>query len=126
MAANNHTIAFISELKCDREVFWGSKHIFSRSRNTILIFSEIERVGNEEFVKRVYLSSAEGTNRRGRPLGRWKDRVKEYVSKRGGRKNGLDWTRMECMAKEKWRAVCRATSLVDASRESEASELLID
>ncbi len=32
----------------------------------------------EEVVK-VYLSSAEGTNRRGRPLGRWEDRVKEYV-----------------------------------------------
>ncbi len=43
-------------------------------------FSHIERMGNEEFVKRVYLSSVEGTNRRGRPLGRGKERVKEYVS----------------------------------------------
>ncbi len=43
----------------------------------------IERITNEEFVKRVYLRSAEGMNRRGRPLGRWKDRVKEYVSERG-------------------------------------------
>ncbi len=40
-------------------------------------------MGNDEFVKRVYLSSGEGTNRRGRPLGRWEDRVKEYVSERG-------------------------------------------
>ncbi len=31
------------------------------------------------FVKKVYLSSVEGTNRRGRPLVRWKDRVKEYM-----------------------------------------------
>ncbi len=31
------------------------------------------------------MSSAEGTNRRGRPLGRWKERVKEYVSGRGVR-----------------------------------------
>ncbi len=37
---------------------------------------------NKELVK-VYLSSVEGPNRRGRPLGRWKDRVKEYVSGRG-------------------------------------------
>ncbi len=42
----------------------------------------IERMGNEEFVKKVYQSSVEGTNRRGRPLGRWEDRVKEYVSER--------------------------------------------
>ncbi len=45
-------------------------------------FGHVERMGNEEFVK-VYLSSVEGTNRRGRLLVRWKDRVKEYVSERG-------------------------------------------
>ncbi len=39
----------------------------------------IERMGNEEFVKRVYLSNVEGTNRRGRPLGRWEDKVMEYL-----------------------------------------------
>ncbi len=39
------------------------------------------------FVK-VYLSNAEGTNRRGRLLVRWKDRMKEYVSERGVRGNG--------------------------------------
>ncbi len=33
----------------------------------------------------LYLGSVEGTNRRGRPLGRRKDRVKEYVSERGVR-----------------------------------------
>ncbi len=31
---------------------------------------------------KVYLSSVEGPNRRGRPLGRWEDRVKEYLSER--------------------------------------------
>ncbi len=31
------------------------------------------------FVKKVYLSSGEVTSRRERPLGRWKDRVWEYV-----------------------------------------------
>ncbi len=34
-----------------------------------------ERMGNEEFVDKVYLSIVEGTTRRGRPLGRWEDRV---------------------------------------------------
>ncbi len=50
-------------------------------------------MGNEEFVKRVYLSSVERTNRRGKPLGRWKDRVKKYVSERGVRGNGLEWAK---------------------------------
>ncbi len=34
---------------------------------------------NEELVK-VYLSSVDGPNRWGRPLGRWDDRVEEYLS----------------------------------------------
>ncbi len=45
-------------------------------RSTLRWFGHIERMGNEEFVKKVYSSSVEGTNRRGRPLGRWDDRVK--------------------------------------------------
>ncbi len=36
----------------------------------------------------LYLSSVEGPNRRGRPLGRWEGRVKEYVSERGVRGKG--------------------------------------
>ncbi len=63
--------------------------------------------GNEELVKKVYLSSVEGTNRRGRPLGRWKDKVREYVSERGARGNRLEWARRECMDGERWRSVCR-------------------
>ncbi len=35
---------------------------------------------NKKFVKKVYLSSVKGPSRRGRPLGRWKDRTKEYMS----------------------------------------------
>ncbi len=57
-------------------------------RSILRWFGHIERIGNEEFVKRVYLSSVEGTNRRGKPLGRWEDKVKEYVSERGVRGNG--------------------------------------
>ncbi len=33
---------------------------------------------SEEFVKKVYVSEMVGPNSRGRPLGRWKDRVKEH------------------------------------------------
>ncbi len=47
--------------------------------STLRWFGHIERMGNEELVKKVYLSSVECTNRRGRPFGRWKDWVKEYV-----------------------------------------------
>ncbi len=40
-----------------------------------------ERIEKEEFVKKVYLSNAEGPNRRGMPLGRWEDRVKRLYNK---------------------------------------------
>ncbi len=80
-------------------------------KSTLRWFDHIERMGNEEFVKKVYLSSVEGINRRGRPHVRWKDRVKEYVNERGVRENGLEWTKRECIDRERW---------------SEASELLID
>ncbi len=68
-------------------------------------------MGNEEFVKKVYLSSVEGTNRRGRPLVRWEDRVREYVNEMGVRGNVLDWARRECMDRERWKYVCRGHSL---------------
>ncbi len=76
-------------------------------RSTLRLFGHTERMGSDEFVKRVYLSSVEGRNRRGRPLERWKDRVKEYVSEREVRGNGLEWARRECMDRERWRSVCR-------------------
>ncbi len=45
-------------------------------RSTLRWFGHIERMGNEEFVKKVYLSSVEGTNRWGRPLVKCEDRVR--------------------------------------------------
>ncbi len=51
-------------------------------------------------MRKVYWNSVEGPNRRGRPLGRWEDKVKEYVSERGMRGNGLEWARKECMDRE--------------------------
>ncbi len=50
-------------------------------RSTLRWFGHTERMESEEFVK-VYQSSVEGPNRRGRPLGRWEDKVKEYMSER--------------------------------------------
>ncbi len=71
----------------------------------------------------MYPSSVEGPNRRGRPLGRWKDGVKEYRSETGVRGNGQGgsvWIRRGGDPS----AV--ATPLGDTSRGSEALELLID
>ncbi len=57
------------------------------------------------------MSSVESPIRRGRPLARWEDRVKEYMSERGVRGNGLEWARRECMDRERWRPVCRGQPL---------------
>ncbi len=75
-------------------------------KSTLRWFGHIEGMGNEEFVKKVYLGSVEDADRRGRLLGRWEDRVKEYVSERGVKGNGLGWARRECMDRERWRFVC--------------------
>ncbi len=61
---------------------------------------------NEDFVKKVYWSSVEDSNRRRKSLGRRDDRVKEYVSERGLRGNELEWARRECMDRERWRSIC--------------------
>ncbi len=79
-------------------------------RSTLRWFGHIERMENEKFVK-VYLSSVEGSNRRGRPLGRWEDKVKGYMSERGVKGNGLEWARRECMDRERWKSVCRGHPL---------------
>ncbi len=52
-------------------------------RNTLRWFGHIERKGSEEFVKKDYMSESVGPNSRGRPPGRWTDRVKEYLCERG-------------------------------------------
>ncbi len=77
-------------------------------RSTLKWFGRIEKMENEESVKKTYYqSSVEGPNRRGRPLERWEDEVKEYVSERGVRGSGLELARRECMDRERWRSVCR-------------------
>ncbi len=84
-------------------------------RSTLGWFGHIERMENEEFVK-VYLNSVEGINRRGRPLVRWEDRVREYENERGVRGNALDWARRECMDRERWRSICCGYPLGGRSR----------
>ncbi len=57
----------------------------------------VERMGSEEFVKKVSKSQLEGPNRRERPLERWKDRVEEYLGERGiSGKGVLKEARREC------------------------------
>ncbi len=75
-------------------------------RSTLRWFGHIKRMENYVFIERVYQSSVEGPNRRGRPLGRREDKRNEYVSKRGARGNGLKSTRRECMDRERWRSIC--------------------
>ncbi len=74
------------------------------NRSALRWIGHIEMMGNEEFIKKLYLSSSEGTNRRGRPLGRWEDRVKEYLNEKGVRGNCLKQARKECMDRERWRS----------------------
>ncbi len=38
-------------------------------------------------------------------VGKWEDRVKEYVIERGVRGNGLEWARRECMDRDRWRSI---------------------
>ncbi len=69
-------------------------------------FGYVQRMENEAFVKKVYLSSIEGSSRRGRPHGRLENWVKEYLSESGVRGNGLKWARRECMDRKRWRSFC--------------------
>ncbi len=48
-------------------------------RNTLWWSGNMERIKSEEIVKEVYVSALEGFSLRGRPLGRWRDNVEEYM-----------------------------------------------
>ncbi len=51
-----------------------------------------------------------GPNSRGRPVVRWRDRVKEYKCERGASR-GLDQARRECLDRERWTLFCRGHTL---------------
>ncbi len=70
-----------------------------KKKNMLRWFGHIERMGSEEVVKKVFMSESEGQNIRGRPPGRWRDRVKEYTCERGAtegegwiKQGGSVWT----------------------------------
>ena len=46
-------------------------------------FGHMKRKKSEEFVNKVYVSETEGPRRRGKPVLRWKDRIKEYIHELG-------------------------------------------
>ncbi len=48
-------------------------------RNMLRWFGHTERMGSEDFMKKVSVSKSVGPRHRGRPLGRWRDRVREYT-----------------------------------------------
>ncbi len=93
-------------------------------RSTLRWFGHFERMENEKFVKKVYLSGVEDSTRRVGPLGRLEDKVKGYLGERGVRRNGLEQARRECMDKERWRSFGRGHPLGGHSRRKQ--ELLID
>ena len=63
----------------------------------IYIYLSIEKKKSKEFVKKVYASEIVALGGGGRPVVRWKDRVKKYMLKivvdRRGRKEYLDMER---------------------------------
>ena len=67
-------------------------------------------------MKEVYLSEIEGCNQRGKPLGRWRDKMKEYTCERGdSRRGGLEWARRDYLDRERWRLFCRGHPLGERS-----------
>ena len=52
-------------------------------RNTLRWFGRIESMGNEEFVKEVYMSESVGSNSRGKKPMRWRDNVEKYMCEKG-------------------------------------------
>ena len=64
-------------------------------------------MGSEELVKNVCVSGGVGPNSRGRPPGKWRDRIKEHMCEGGATRGvGLDQARRECLDRERWRLFC--------------------
>ena len=57
-------------------------------------------------MKKVYVSEIEDPRRRGRPVIRRKDKVKEYMHERDANRRGIEQARMECVDRERWRLFC--------------------
>ena len=62
--------------------------------------------------RKCYVNEIKGL-RRGSPVKRWKDQVKEYMHERGDdKKVGLLQARKKCVDRERWRLFYRGHSLV--------------
>ncbi len=93
-------------------------------RNTLRWFGHIERMGSQEFVKKVYMSESVGPNSKGRPPGRWRDRIKEYMCERGATRGGRVGSSKEGMLGQgEVETSVMAIPLGDAHGGSEVSEL---
>ncbi len=90
-------------------------------RNTLRWFGHIERMGSEEFVKKVYMSESMTPNSRGKLVGRCRDRVKEYMCEKGATR-GEGWIKQRGTGRGGVFSAM-ATPLGDATGGSEVSEL---
>ncbi len=67
-------------------------------RNMLRWCGHIQRMESERFVKIVHVSNSVGLNSRGRPLGKRKDRVQEYVCEKGATRGaGLYQAKSACL-----------------------------
>ncbi len=80
----------------------------------------IERGGDFSARRKVDLIS------RGRSLGRWKDRVKEYMCERGAtRRGGFEQVRREYLDKERWRLFLPGARWIQAVEKSHLGDTRI-
>ncbi len=99
-----------------------------RSETTdVEVFGHMERMEEGKMTSRVYVSEIEGENVRGRPPGKWRDRVQEYVRERGeGSLRNLEQARGECQDRKRWRLFCCGQPLVGAPRSRRRNELKLN
>ncbi len=74
----------------------------------------VMRIGENEFVKRVYEGRIEGGDVRGRPPVKWIIRVSEYWCERVG-SSWITGAERECQNRERWRHFCHSHSLEGSS-----------
>lgn len=63
----------------------------------------------------MYTSEIEGRNRRGWLLGRWKVRIKEFMSERG-KGEGFEQAKRECLGRKRWMLFCNGHPLHGSSQ----------
>ncbi len=93
-------------------------------RQTLKWFGQEEQMKKGKMTNRVYVSEIKGGNVRGRPPVKWRDRVQEYVRRRGeGPFQSLEQARGECQDRERWKPFCRSHPMVGAPRSRRRNEL---